>query len=44
MAMGPMPVAAAPVQQRDAFEHLLKTVAQPRYQWAFAATMLGRNR
>lgn len=26
--------------EHDAFEHLLKTVAQPRYQWAFAATML----
>ncbi len=25
---------------RDPFHHLIKTVAQPRYQWAFAATML----
>src|SRR6185436_2343669 len=26
--------------ERDAFDHLLKTMALPRYQWAFAATML----
>jgi len=26
--------------ERDAFAHLVKTVALPRYQWAFAATML----